>query len=276
VSYIQDKEMGIKYYEVKVENKKLRFFPTYSEFPVSSKLEADESSSIRMYEVSENSSKAPRVLLSLSPDDHVPMAAFVEQGKWKKVAMRDQPISLPWMKFTLSPLRTRIGERPQLDFTSANLFNKTGETTQAALLKVDNISTGESKEFWLSNRTVQGFTWGNSQIEGFVGNKTLEIPFQIHLARFKIEHYPGTQDPSSFESIVNVLGNRVRISMNEPLKQSGYTFYQASYSQDERGLPISVLSVNKDPGRVLKYFGSLLLVIGLILHYLVIYKKIFI
>ena len=190
--------------------------------------------------------------------------------------MRDQPISLPWMKFTLSPLRTRIGERPQLDFTSANLFNKTGETTQAALLKVDNISTGESKEFWLSNRTVQGFTWGNSQIEGFVGNKTLEIPFQIHLARFKIEHYPGTQDPSSFESIVNVLGNRVRISMNEPLKQSGYTFYQASYSQDERGLPISVLSVNKDPGRVLKYFGSLLLVIGLILHYLVIYKKIFI
>jgi len=54
--------------------------------------------------------------------------------------------------------------------------------------------------------------------------------------------------------------------MNEPLKFGGYTFYQASYNQDERtGEPTAtVLSVNYDPGRWIKYLGSLILSVGII------------
>ena len=69
---------------------------------------------------------------------------------------------------------------------------------------------------------------------------------------------------ASYESEVNVpeLGDLV-ISMNEPLKHEGLTFYQASFHEDDAGRPIaSVLSVNKDPGRFLKYLGSLLIVLG--------------
>ncbi len=56
------------------------------------------------------------------------------------------------------------------------------------------------------------------------------------------------------------------ISMNEPMKYAGYTFYQASFEKDEKtGEPVaSVFSVNRDPGRWIKYFGSIILSVGIV------------
>jgi cytochrome c biogenesis protein ResB len=53
--------------------------------------------------------------------------------------------------------------------------------------------------------------------------------------------------------------------MNEPLKHGGYTLYQASFQQGPTGEPIaSILSVNYDPGRWIKYLGSLIICLGVI------------
>lgn len=53
--------------------------------------------------------------------------------------------------------------------------------------------------------------------------------------------------------------------MNEPLKYAGFTFYQASFQDGPQGQPIaSILSVNKDPGRWIKYLGSLILSLGVV------------
>ena len=57
------------------------------------------------------------------------------------------------------------------------------------------------------------------------------------------------------------------ISMNEPLVYGGYTFYQASYVMEEGRPPISVFSVNYDPGRVVKYAGAIIMVLGIILMF---------
>jgi cytochrome c biogenesis protein ResB len=72
----------------------------------------------------------------------------------------------------------------------------------------------------------------------------------------------------SYESLVQVNGRGpvTKISMNEPLKIEGYTIYQASYSLPPNGPPISVFSVNKDPGRFWKYLGSIILAIGVIVY----------
>ena len=60
-----------------------------------------------------------------------------------------------------------------------------------------------------------------------------ELPALIGLEDFRAEFYPGTDTPRSFESdvILEAPGTRrpVRISMNKPLRFSGFTFYQASY-----------------------------------------------
>jgi hypothetical protein len=55
------------------------------------------------------------------------------------------------------------------------------------------------------------------------------------------------------------------ISMNEPLKVEGFTLYQASYIMNPGQPPVTVLSVNRDPGRPIKYLGSLILAFGFII-----------
>ena len=56
--------------------------------------------------------------------------------------------------------------------------------------------------------------------------------------------------------------------MNEPLTYGEYTFYQSSYQTDDQGMPIgSILSVGYDPGRTVKYAGSLFIVLGIFMMF---------
>src|SRR5690606_14436862 len=90
-----------------------------------------------------------------------------------------------------------------------------------------------------------------------------------------------TNNPASYESFVTVFDGRNpeqgtsshHVYMNNPLKYDGFTFYQSSYFPVGDNAFASVFSVNFDPGRPLKYFGSLLLVFGSIWHYIIRRKK---
>ena len=96
------------------------------------------------------------------------------------------------------------------------------------------------------------------------GMKTEMLPFELELVDFRLNRYPGSQSPSSYESdlLVHVDDKVVEASifMNNVLDMKGYRFFQASYDQDELG---TVLSVNKDTaGRTITYLGYTLLLIG--------------
>lgn len=113
------------------------------------------------------------------------------------------------------------------------------------------------------------------------------LPFGIKLERFNVDHYQGTANPMEYSSVVEVVdgaavsaaasapggaaatpsntsGEKIRISMNEPLDRHGITFYQASYEDAQPRPTVTILSVNRDPGRVAKYWGSIVLVSGCI------------
>jgi len=95
------------------------------------------------------------------------------------------------------------------------------------------------------------------------GKKRVSIGFNLKLKKFKADMYQGTMRASAYQSLVQVEGKDHLISMNEPLKKNGLTFYQSSFRNNELGQPThSILSVNKDPGRFLKYFGCLLIGLG--------------
>ncbi|SFV50000.1 Putative cytochrome C-type biogenesis protein [hydrothermal vent metagenome] len=97
------------------------------------------------------------------------------------------------------------------------------------------------------------------------GAKKIELPFAIKLLDFKLERYPGSMSPASYESDVVLIDKKdgvnmpYRIYMNHVLDYKGYRFFQASYDRDERG---TVLSVNHDPGTPWAYLGYLMLGIG--------------
>lgn len=136
------------------------------------------------------------------------------------------------------------------------------ELTHAAV-KIDFLN----REQWLSlNSMVKLFTNEAVYVVSYA-NRRLDLGFDIELQKFNVGRYPGTIKAASYESVVNVPGLKNHtISMNEPLKYNGFTLYQSSFSTNpETGQPeASVLSVNRDPGRWVKYLGSLLIVLGTI------------
>ncbi|WP_457639795.1 c-type cytochrome biogenesis protein CcsB [Persephonella sp.] len=108
------------------------------------------------------------------------------------------------------------------------------------------------------------------------GAKKIELPFYIYLKDFVLKRYPGSMQPSSYESDVVVKDPRnnvefeYRIYMNHTLEYGGYKFFQSSYDPDEKG---TVLSVNHDPGKIPTYIGYAMLAIGLLLNLLNPYSR---
>jgi len=134
---------------------------------------------------------------------------------------------------------------------------------------------GHEKEtsFWLGEGAGKN-TWlgGKSFLVRF-GRRAMELPFGLELLKFKMTTDPGTQKAATYSSDVRVLDKQVglmeaqTISMNEPLKHGGYTFYQASFSQNSGEATVSVFSVNWDPGLWIKYLGSIVMVLGIVLMF---------
>ncbi len=110
---------------------------------------------------------------------------------------------------------------------------------------------------------------GPVSIECRYGSKENILPFALKLEDFRIDRYPGSNSPSSFESDVVLidpekgLSEAHNIYMNNVLKHRGYRFYQSSYDQDELG---TILSVNKDlAGTFITYAGYFFLALGMLL-----------
>ncbi|EKD51987.1 MAG: CcmF/CcyK/CcsA family cytochrome c biogenesis protein, partial [uncultured bacterium] len=127
----------------------------------------------------------------------------------------------------------------------------------------------EEQVVWVSTRdiTVQHI-FHTAFLQALLVPRTHDLPFLVTLTDFKIMTNPGTDDPAGYESAVTVTSaegqQNAVISMNHPLKKGRYTFYQSSYYVDEEtGQFVSVLSVNDDPGRWLKYLGAIVLVVGM-------------
>lgn len=102
-----------------------------------------------------------------------------------------------------------------------------------------------------------------------IDKTTHELPFEIFLKDFIVDYYPGSQNPSGFESQVKLIDPEKnikedhRIYMNNILKHRGYRFYQSSYTEDKQG---TVLSVSKDAvGTSVSYTGYILLALGMLL-----------
>ena len=124
----------------------------------------------------------------------------------------------------------------------------------------------KDKSYWVQvNDVLKIFTENSAYILTY-GNKRIDLGFDLRLEKFEIGRYEGTMRAASYQSLVSTPdGQKTLISMNEPLKYQGLTFYQASFQEGPEGQPIaSILSVNYDPGRWLKYLGSLIITLGVI------------
>lgn len=103
------------------------------------------------------------------------------------------------------------------------------------------------------------------------------LPFVVTLLDFVREMHPGTETAKSFSSKVEVSGaggeRTMTISMNKPLRDRGFTLYQASYREAPDGRQWSTFAVARNYGRLIPYVATGVVVFGMLWHFVAMLVK---
>jgi hypothetical protein len=136
----------------------------------------------------------------------------------------------------------------------------------------------EAEEFWLG-QTEGGMTpvvVGDEEFLIGYNDQPIELGFELKLLRAEQTVDPGTRQPSSYSSYVQVTdpaqkvyGEDRFITMNQPLDHRGFKFFQTdliplgSGPNSSKPITMSGFAVSRDPGLWLKYIGSSMLALGI-------------
>ena len=150
------------------------------------------------------------------------------------------------------------------------------ESSQAEVLgdavHVKAVVAGETHQMWLQrgNRLhgSERIRTSKGPMNVSFGYAERPLGFSLKLLDFTRGLNPGGMGDASYASSVRLedesrgVNLEQTISMNQPLTHGKFTFYQSSFRRAPDGRDMSVLSVAHDPGRFLKYFGSLMICVG--------------
>lgn len=114
----------------------------------------------------------------------------------------------------------------------------------------------------------EGETVSSMMRDEGAGMGNTSLPFSVTLDDFRLQRYPGSHSPMSYESdLVIKKGDeapvQATVRMNKVIDIDGYRLFQSSFDPDEQG---TILSVSYDrPGMQLTYIGYFLLFAGFVL-----------
>jgi hypothetical protein len=100
------------------------------------------------------------------------------------------------------------------------------------------------------------------------------LPYRIELQDFRFDRYEGTNTPKNYAAHVRLVDpargedREVVISMNDPLRYSGLTYYQASF--DDKTERTTVLQVVRNPGVLVPYVSCAVGTVGLTAHFMIV------
>ena len=106
-----------------------------------------------------------------------------------------------------------------------------------------------------------------------LSHRRWQLPFSVRLEDFRQQLHPGTGMAKAFESDVTKtrdgIAQKVKISMNQPLRESGYTLYQSGFQQPSTrgGKWRSTFSVVKNPADQVPLYSCIVITAGLLLHF---------
>jgi hypothetical protein len=96
-------------------------------------------------------------------------------------------------------------------------------------------------------------------------------PYSVTLEKFSHDIYPGTDIPKNFSSKVRLnlpdgASREVLIYMNNPLRYSGLTFYQAGFDNNDH---TTILQVVRNPSWLVPYIACSAIALGLIIQFMI-------
>jgi len=140
-------------------------------------------------------------------------------------------------------------------------------------IELEAEGKGKREIFWLGQGEDKELRFQDRSLHLIYGLKTTPVGFRLKLRDFRVEHYPGTGQPSSFESDVTLKDDSqgtlrdLTIRMNQPLVHGGVKVFQSGYQQPQEGPEVSIFSVAKDPGIPIKYGGAIVMIVGILLMF---------
>jgi hypothetical protein len=155
--------------------------------------------------------------------------------------------------------------------------NQANQLEAAALVELTVDS--ERRAVWLqrgdSQYSSQSILTGRGPVFLSLSYESQPLGYSIELQDFNRRANPGGLGDAAFSSTVRLIDPAAgvdeprEVSMNEPLVHDRFRLYQSSFQEPTHGREVSVLTAAYDPGRGLKYAGSLMICAGIcIMFYL--------
>jgi hypothetical protein len=147
------------------------------------------------------------------------------------------------------------------------------EEINTSVAVVEPVLGGRSQGTWLVSNALgapQGFIAGGRSYQLELRHRREYLPYAVTLKDFSHDVYAGTTIPKNFSSLVRITNpshgeaRDVLIYMNQPLRYEGKAFYQSSFGKNDT---LSILQVVENPGWLMPYVSTVLVMIGLGIHF---------
>jgi hypothetical protein len=141
----------------------------------------------------------------------------------------------------------------------------------AAFVELEDVQS--SLGTWLVSNAIpdwQPFNVGGHSYALVMRQRRFYKPFALTLLHFAHDRYAGTDIPKNFSSRVRLIdferneNREALISMNDPLRYRGFTFYQSGFDNNDK---TTILQVVKNPAMLLPYVACGLVALGLLIQF---------
>jgi len=199
----------------------------------------------------------------------------------------NKPLPTGWADWQLTIDKTMPHAASSMDFDPIN--SKTVPTTADLPdgVRVRIQQNGETLERWVPAGWQIAIPTSPSPTMVAYGWKTVSLPIGLELLDFEVKRNEGSDSPAGFKSTLRIVtadGETATGScwMNHPFSYpgtwwrtwTGLTFKISQASWNPENLGQSTVQILRDPGWLLKWIGSLLVVIGVfMMFYLQPYRK---
>jgi len=168
--------------------------------------------------------------------------------------------------------RATAGFGRQVAVAPVPMTDRPDERNQPAAIVEFVAADGSLGSYLVSTQfqAAQEFSYGGRTWRIALRSKRTYQPFALTLLKFSHDRYAGTDIPKNFSSRLHLRtpGGRddrdVLISMNNPLRYGGLTFYQAGFENDDR---TTILQVVRNPSWVIPYVACAMMTLGLAFHF---------
>jgi hypothetical protein len=190
------------------------------------------------------------------------------------------PLPTGWADWQLTVDRTLPHAEEWMDFVPAATAPAGPDLPDGVRVRIEQGA--RVSEQWVPAGWQISMPASPGDVQVAYGWKQIELPIALELLEFEVQRHEGSESPAGFKSTVRVMtpeGSTAQGQcwMNNPFSYpgewwrtwTGLTFKMSQASWNPENLGQSTIQILRDPGWLLKWIGSLLIVSGIFMLFYV-------